>query len=131
MVVLRASVAAMGSLPALVYRNPDYGDMNEYILKLYISGRSSRADRALANLHRICSSELEDRYTIEVIDVRDDPGEAERSRILATPTLVKSLPPPVRRVIGDLSDVEKVLLALDIVPRDKRDKTPDKDAWTT
>lgn len=120
-----APVAAMGSSPALATRNPDSGDMNEFILKLYISGRSPRAERALANLRRICSCELEDRYTVEVIDVLEDPGEAEKSRIMATPTLVKSLPPPVRRVIGDLSDAEKVLLALDIVPR--RDR-PDKEA---
>lgn len=85
------------------------------ILKLYITGRTSRSQRAMANLRRICQEELGNKYQIQVIDVLEYPEEAEKMKILATPTLVKELPPPLRRVIGDLSQVDKVLLALEIV----------------
>lgn len=90
--------------------------MNNYILKLYVSGSSPRAQAAIANLKRICEEDLAGRYTLEIVDVLEDPDAAERDKILATPTLVKSLPPPLRRVIGDLSDKEKVLLGLEVRP---------------
>ena len=90
--------------------------MNEYILKLYISGTSPRAQAAIANLERICEEDLAGRYTLEIIDVLKDPAAAEMDRILATPTLVKQLPPPLRRVIGDLSNKDKVLLGLEVRP---------------
>jgi circadian clock protein KaiB len=92
----------------------------EYILKLYITGRSPRAERAIANLRRLCQEELEGCYELEIIDVLEHPQLAEDERILATPTLIKQLPPPLRRVIGDLSDRDKVLLGLDVRPRDER-----------
>ena len=88
--------------------------MNKYILKLYISGDSPRAKAAIANLERICREDLAGRYSLEIIDVLQDPGAAETDKILATPTLVKRLPPPLRRVIGDLSDKDKVLLGLEV-----------------
>ncbi len=90
--------------------------MQLHILKLYIAGKTARASRAIANLHRICDKELPDQFKLEVIDVLEDPDRAEEDKILATPTLIKSLPPPLRRVIGDLSDTEKVLFGLDIIP---------------
>ncbi|MBL9127741.1 MAG: circadian clock protein KaiB [Verrucomicrobiales bacterium] len=90
--------------------------MNKFILKLFVTGCTSRADRAIHNLRRICSEELGGQYQMEVIDVLESPQQAEDERILATPTLVKQLPPPVRRIIGDLSDTEKVLMGLEIVP---------------
>jgi circadian clock protein KaiB len=83
-------------------------------LTLYISGRTPRAERALENLRRICDAEFGDGYVLHIVDVLEDPQRAERDRILATPTVVKELPPPLRRVIGDLSDHEKVLVGLDI-----------------
>ncbi|MCC5805227.1 MAG: circadian clock protein KaiB [Opitutales bacterium] len=89
--------------------------METYVLKLYIAGKTPRAEHAIENLRRICEDELARRYTLEIIDVIVDPGLAEREKILATPTLVKALPPPIRRVIGDLSDSAKVLVGLDIV----------------
>jgi circadian clock protein KaiB len=84
------------------------------ILKLYITGHTPTSNRIIANLHRICEEELGGKYQMEVIDVLERPQLAENEKILATPTLVKELPPPLRRVIGDLSDTEKVLLGLDL-----------------
>ena len=89
---------------------------NKYLLKLYITGQTATSTRAIANLQRICDQELGGLYQIQVIDILEQPQLAEDERILATPTLIKQLPLPLRRVIGDLSDVEKVLLGLDITP---------------
>lgn len=94
--------------------------MADYILKLYITGSTPNSERALANLHRLCQEELDERYEVKVIDVLQYPQLAEDDRILATPTLVKALPPPLRRVIGDLSDNEKVLLGLDLRPTNRK-----------
>ena len=88
-----------------------------FLLKLYVAGRTPRSEAAIANLRRICEQELDGRYDLEIIDVLDHPELAEVERILATPTLIKQLPPPLRRVIGDLSDTEKVLLGLELAPR--------------
>lgn len=90
------------------------------MLKLYITGRTPRAERAIDNLRRLCKDELEGCYEVEIIDVLEHPQLAENDRILATPTLIKQLPPPLRRVIGDLSNSDKVLLGLDVRRRDQR-----------
>ena len=79
-----------------------------------MTGASSRTGTAIANLRRICEQELEGKYDLEIIDVLEFPELAEDEKILATPTLIKSLPLPLRRVIGDLSDKEKVLLGLEL-----------------
>lgn len=86
----------------------------KYLLKLYITGQTPRSERAVRNLRQICESELAGRYEIQIIDVLERPQLAEDERIMATPTLIKELPPPLRRIIGDLSDKEKVLLGLDL-----------------
>jgi circadian clock protein KaiB len=86
-------------------------------LRLFVTGASSRTNTAIANLKRICEQELEGQYDLEIIDVLENPDMAEDEKILATPTLIKSLPPPLRRVIGDLSDKEKVLLGLEVHPQ--------------
>jgi circadian clock protein KaiB len=96
------------------------------VLKLYVTGKTPRAERAIANLRRICDTELQGRYELHVIDVLEHPQLAEEERILATPTLIKRLPPPLRRVIGDLSDKEKVLLGLDVWS-DHADSQPKRD----
>jgi circadian clock protein KaiB len=88
----------------------------EYLLRLYVSGRGGRADRAIANLRSLCERELAGRYRIEVVDVLEHPDLAEREKILATPTLIRQLPTPIRRIIGDLSDGSRVLLGLDLQP---------------
>jgi circadian clock protein KaiB len=81
-----------------------------------VTGSTPRTQLAVANLKRICEAELGAQYDLEVIDVLEHPQVAEDQRILATPTLVKQLPPPLRRVIGDLSDRDKVLLGLELLP---------------
>ena len=90
--------------------------MNEFLLKLYITGQTVRADRAIASLRRICERELGGQYKMVVIDILERPQLAEAEKILATPTLIRELPSPLRRLIGDLSDTEKVLLGLDLQP---------------
>jgi len=87
-----------------------------FILRLYVTGSSPRSETAVANLRRICEEELRGEYALDVIDVLEHPEAAERDRVLATPTLIKQLPPPLRRVIGDLSDKDKVLLGLEVRP---------------
>ena len=90
------------------------GRSTTYLLKLYVTGSSPRAEVAIANLRRICEQELNGQYDLQIIDVLEQPQVAEDDKILATPTLIKQLPPPLRRVIGDLSDKEKVLLGLEV-----------------
>lgn len=86
--------------------------MKEFVLKLYVTGQTPRSQRAIANLRQLCRDFMPDSSEFEVIDVLEYPHLAEEDKILATPTLVKYLPPPTRRVIGDLSSEEKVLLGL-------------------
>lgn len=90
--------------------------LSKFLLKLYVTGKTPRAEVAIANLRRICEEELQGRYELQIIDVMEHPQLAEDEKILATPTLIKRLPPPLRRVIGDLSDKEKVLLGLNVWP---------------
>ena len=90
--------------------------LSKYLLRLFVTGASSRSGTAIANLRRICEQELEGQYELEIIDVQQFPELAEDEKILATPTLIKSLPLPLRRVIGDMSDTEKVLLGLEVQP---------------
>ena len=95
---------------------------NNFLLKLYITGQTPKTERAIANMRRICEEELEGQYELVIIDVLERPQLAEDEKILATPTLIKELPPPLRRVIGDLSDTDKVLLGLDIQPYASKSK---------
>jgi circadian clock protein KaiB len=90
--------------------------MDKFILKLYVTGTTANSERAIANLKRLCEEDLDFKYEVIIIDVLQNPQLAEDEKILATPTLIKALPPPLRRVIGDLSDKEKVLLGLDLKP---------------
>jgi len=96
--------------------SPSETPLTQYLLKLYVTGKSSKAEAAIANLRRICDEELHERYELQVIDVLEHPQLAEDDKVLATPTLIKRLPPPLRRVIGDLSDRHKVLLGLEVRP---------------
>jgi len=89
----------------------------QYVLKLYVTEITPAIQRAIDTLTSFCEDELTDCYRFQVIDIREHPQLAEDERILATPTLIKELPPPIRRVIGDLSDREKVLLGLDLSAR--------------
>jgi circadian clock protein KaiB len=87
----------------------------QYLFKLYITGATARSTKALANLKRLCDSHLAGRYELEVIDIYQQPAKARHEQILAAPTLVKILPAPLRRFIGDLSDSEQLLAQLQIV----------------
>ncbi|WP_421939074.1 circadian clock protein KaiB [Pedobacter sp.] len=87
-----------------------------YELRLYVAGKTTKSVVALENLKRICEEHLKGKYSIEVIDLLEKPQLAEGDQILAIPTLVKKVPEPVRKIIGDLSNVEKVLVGLDIRP---------------
>jgi circadian clock protein KaiB len=91
--------------------------MNKYLLKLYITGRTQRSECAIANLQKICEEELTGQYDMVIVDVLERPQLAEDEKIVATPVLIKQLPPPLRQIIGDLSDKDKVLLGLDLLPR--------------
>lgn len=88
---------------------------DKYILRLYISGASSRSAIALKNLKKICEEYLQGKYELEVIDLFRQPVLAKDEQIIAAPTLIKELPLPFRRIIGDMSDKDKVLIGLDLI----------------
>jgi circadian clock protein KaiB len=90
--------------------------MDRFALRLYITGNTPKSERAIANLKAICEKDLQGLYELQIIDVLESPQLAENDKILATPTLIKDLPPPLKRIIGDLSNPEKVLLGLDLSP---------------
>lgn len=89
-----------------------------YVLRLYVTGSTSKSMRAIRNIKKISEEHLGGQYELEVIDVYQQPGEAKNENIIATPTLVKRLPLPLKKFIGDLSDLKQVLVGLDIVPKD-------------
>jgi circadian clock protein KaiB len=92
--------------------NPDY-----YQLRLYVAGQTAKSLAAVTNLKRVCEEHLAGRYEINVIDLVQNPQLAAGDQILAIPTLVRRLPEPLKRIIGDLSNLEKVLVGLDIRPK--------------
>ena len=89
-------------------------DDDKWILRLYVAGQSLSARTALENLKKICEEHLKGRYRIEVVDLLKNPQLARGDQILALPTLVRQLPPPMRKIIGDLSNTERVLVGLDL-----------------
>jgi circadian clock protein KaiB len=93
---------------------------DEWILRLYVAGQSSRTAAALRNLEAICEEHLAGRYRIEVIDLLRQPQLARGDQIVAVPTLVRHLPPPMKKIIGDLSNEESVLVGLDLRQRPRR-----------
>jgi circadian clock protein KaiB len=90
---------------------------DNYELRLYVAGQTPRSLEAFANLKKICEEYLAGRYTIEVIDLLENPKLAAGDKILAIPTLVRKLPEPIRKIIGTLSDTERVLIGLDLRSR--------------
>lgn len=89
-------------------------DKKLFELRLYVAGQTRKSVAAFANLKRICEEHLAGRYRIEVIDLLENPQLAQGDQILAIPTLVRKLPEPIKKIIGDLSDTEKVLVGLDL-----------------
>lgn len=94
-------------------------DDGHYNLRLYVAGQTPKSNAALANLKSICEEHLAGRYRIEVVDLLEHPQLAAGDQILAVPTLVRRLPPPLKRIIGNLSDSERVLVGLDLRPADQ------------
>lgn len=86
----------------------------QYVLRLYVSGLTPNSQRAIENVRKICREHLEGRYQLEVIDIYQQPIFAKEGQIIAAPTLVKELPPPLRKFIGDMSQTERILLGLDV-----------------
>jgi circadian clock protein KaiB len=91
-----------------------------YLLRLYVSGVTERSRRSILNINAVCKENLQGRYDLEVIDVHQKPSLAKDEQIVATPTLIKLLPLPLRRIVGDLSDRDRVLIGLDIKKRPNR-----------
>lgn len=92
------------------------GHRDSYNLHLYVAGQTPKSIAAIANLKKICEQHLSGRYDIEVIDLMKTPALAQQHQIIAIPTLIRQLPEPLKRIIGDLSNLEKVLVGLDIQP---------------
>lgn len=102
------------------------GEGYEWELRLYVAGQTTRSTLAIDNLRQICEEHLKGRYRIEVVDLLIHPQLSRDDEILAVPTLVRKLPEPVRKIIGDLSDTEKVLVGLQLRPAQRTaDKGPD------
>jgi len=120
--VKRANVhdktTARGAAPAVEPK------AEHYRLRLFVTGTTPRSARAIQNIRAICEDHLHDRYDLEVIDIYQHPEHVKAEQIVVTPTLVKQFPLPVRKLIGDLSDRDRVLVGLDIVPRQLPDKLP-------
>jgi circadian clock protein KaiB len=93
------------------------GKSDTFLLRLYVAGQTSKSMLAFDNLTKICEEHLSGRYKIEVVDLLENPKLARGDQILAIPTLVRKLPEPVRKIIGDLSNTERVLIGLDLLPR--------------
>lgn len=101
-----------------IKRRPPKAEKEKWILRLYVAGKSPKALTAFANLKKICEEQLEGKYNIEVIDLLLNPQRGSEDQILALPTLVRKLPVPVRKIIGDLSNTERVLVGLNLLPAD-------------
>jgi circadian clock protein KaiB len=99
-------------------KNPKREANDKWVLRLYVAGQTPKALTAFANLKKICEEQLKGKYSIEVIDLLKNPQLGAADQIFALPTLVRKLPVPVRKIIGDLSNTERVLIGLDLLPAD-------------
>ena len=97
-------------------RSKKDGDEPPIVLQLYVAGHTARSERAIRNLRQFCEKHLEAPYRFEVIDIHQQPVLARGEQIVAAPTLIKKLPAPLRKVVGDLSDSDRVLMGLDLRP---------------
>src|SRR5262245_23271998 len=107
---------ASSASASMASRSSDMAD-EHFDLRLYVAGQTPKAIRAFANLRKICDEHLAGRYNIEVIDLLENPRLGEGDQILALPTLVRRLPTPIKKIIGDLSNTERVLVGLDLRER--------------
>jgi circadian clock protein KaiB len=90
----------------------------KYVLRLYVAGATPRSTEAILNMKKICQEHLKGRYELEVIDIYQQPVLAKDEQIIAAPTLIKKLPLPLRRFIGSMHDVDRILVGLDLKPKD-------------
>jgi circadian clock protein KaiB len=97
-----------------VTRAPRNAASSRYVLKLYVAGQSPKSVNAIANMKKLCEANLQGRYVLDVIDLYQQPQLAQGEQIIAVPTLIRKLPSPLRRIIGDMSNTERVLVGLDI-----------------
>jgi circadian clock protein KaiB len=89
----------------------------KYVLRLYVAGITPKSDRAIRSVKEICERSLKDRYDLEIVDIYQHPDTLKEDQIVVAPTLIKKLPLPLRRLIGDMADREKILLGLDLQPK--------------
>ena len=92
-------------------------DRAKYVLRLYVTGMTPKSTQAIANVEKLCKEHLAGRYELKVIDIYQQPKLAKGEQIIAAPTLIKKLPLPLRRLIGDMSDMERVLIGIDLKPK--------------
>lgn len=95
-------------------------DSARYVLRLYVTGMTRTSERAIVNIRKICEEHLQGRYDLEIVDISQHPVLAEGEQIIAAPTLIKKLPLPLRRFIGDMSQTERILLGLDLCKTTER-----------
>jgi circadian clock protein KaiB len=92
-------------------------DRSGFILRLYVTGMTPKSTQAIANVQKLCEEHLKGRYELEVVDIYQQPQMAKGEQIIATPTLIKKLPLPLRKLIGDMSDTERFLVGIDLKPK--------------
>ncbi len=105
-----------GPTPTVAGSRPRKDASTEYLLRLYVAGQTPKSVAAFSNLKKICEEHLAGRYQIEVVDLLVNPALARGHQILALPAVVRQLPPPVKKIIGDFSNAERVLVGLDLLP---------------
>ena len=113
-------MTSLGQLPAVntvIAQASAPRSAESWVLRLYVAGQSPRSLRAVANLQRICAEDLDERYRLEVIDLYQQPDLAQCEQVVALPVLIKRLPEPLRSIVGDMSNTERVLVGLDLLPR--------------
>jgi len=109
-------MSTTGSRMKALRSDDDFATEERWILRLYVAGETPKCLEAFQNLKRICEQHLQGRYTIEVIDLLKNPTLASGDQIIAIPTLVRQLPPPVKKIIGDLANTERVIVGLNLTP---------------
>ncbi|HSJ54931.1 MAG TPA: circadian clock KaiB family protein [Anaerolineae bacterium] len=107
-----------GDVPNESERKQEITPKGHYVLRLYVAGTTPQSSRAIDNIAALCEEHLQGSYDLEVVDLYEHPALARGEQIIAAPTLIKKLPLPLRRLIGDLSDTQRVLVGLDLVSRE-------------
>jgi circadian clock protein KaiB len=104
-------------------------DREQYVLILFVTGTTPRSSQAISNIHALCEEYLSGHYDLRVVDIYQQPSAAAEQQIIAAPTLIKELPKPPKRLIGDLSDRDKVLIGLNLIDKKSLPGEPSKTRW--